>query len=198
MRYATACLAGLILAVAGAGLGGCKSPATSFYTLSPDRTLASSGATRSVAAVIGPVTIPDIVDRPQIVTRLGDNEVEVNEFARWAQPLNGDIGRVIAANLAVLLNSPQISVFDVTHDPLAVWHVRIDVMRFESAPGRDVTVDVLWAVRPPGKGRAVTGRSVAREAVSGPGFEPLVAAHDRALASVSRDIASALQASPAQ
>jgi hypothetical protein len=65
-------------------------------------------------------------------------------------------------------------------------------------PGRDVTVDVIWAVRPPGKARAVTGRSVARESVSGPGFEPMIAAHDRALASVSRDIAAAVQASPAQ
>ncbi|QQC66963.1 PqiC family protein [Paraburkholderia ginsengisoli] len=196
MRHASACL---LLALAVAGLGGCKSPSASFYTLSPDRSLASSGATRSIAVVIGPVTIPDIVDRPQIVTRVGDNQVEVNEFARWAQPLSGDIGRVIAADLAVLLNSPQISVYDLTHDPLGVWHVRIDVMRFESAPGRDVTVDVLWAVRPPGKARAVTtGRSVAREAVSGPGYESLVAAHDRALASVSRDIASALQASPGQ
>jgi uncharacterized lipoprotein YmbA len=198
MRYAAACFPCLLIALVVGGLGGCKSPSASFYTLRPDRSLASSGATRSIAVVIGPVTIPDIVDRPQIVTQLGDNTVEVNEFARWAQPLSGDIGRVIAADLAVLLNSPQISVYDTTHDPLGVWHVRIDVMRFESAPGRDVTVDVLWAVRPPAKGRAVTGRSVAREAVSGPGFEPMVAAHDRALASVSRDIAAALQAGPAR
>lgn len=195
MRYATTCL---ILALVTGWLGGCKSPSASFYTLSPDRSLANSGATRSIAAVIGPVTIPDLVDRPQIVTRVGDNEVEINEFARWAQPLSGDIGGVIAANLAVLLNSPQISVFELTREPPGVWRVRIDVMRFESTPGRDVTVDVLWAVRPPGNGRSVTGRSVAHEAVSGPGFEALVAAHDRALASVSRDIAAALQASPAQ
>ncbi|NKJ50101.1 hypothetical protein CIC12_25910 [Burkholderia sp. SG-MS1] len=198
MRCAPACFPCLLIALVVGGLGGCKSPSASFYTLSPDRSLASSGATRPIAVVIGPVTIPDIVDRPQIVTRLGDNEVEVNEFARWAQPLSGDIGRVIAADLAVLLNSPQVSVYDTTHDPLGVWHVRVDVMRFDSAPGRDVTVDVLWSVRPPAKGRTVSGRSVAREPVSGPGFEPMVAAHDRALASVSRDIAAALQASPVQ
>jgi hypothetical protein len=50
-------------------------------------------------------------------------------------------------------------------------------------------------VRPPGKTRSVVGRSVAREIVSGPDFAPIVAAHDRALASVSRDIAAAVQAS---
>ncbi|MGF6605398.1 putative lipoprotein YmbA [Paraburkholderia sp. WSM4175] len=190
--------AGLMLALAGALLGACKSPATNFYTLSPDESLSSTGASRPIAAVIGPVTIPEIVDRPQIVTRIANNEVAVNEFDRWAQPLGGDIGRVIAADLGALLNSQQISVFDAVRDPSVVWRVRIDVMRFESVPGRDVTVDVLWTVRPPGKIRAVTGRSVARESVSGPGFEPIIAAHDRALASVSRDIAAAVQAKPVQ
>ncbi|MGF6789489.1 PqiC family protein [Paraburkholderia sp. 35.1] len=192
--------AGLMLALAGALLGACKSPATNFYTLSPDESLSSTGASRPIVAVIGPVTIPEIVDRPQIVTRIANNEVAVNEFDRWAQPLGGDIGRVIAADLGALLNSQQISVFDAVRDPSVVWRVRIDVMRFESVPGRDVTVDVLWTVRPPGKVRAITitGRSVARESVSGPGFEPIIAAQDRALASVSRDIAAAVQAKPAQ
>jgi uncharacterized lipoprotein YmbA len=187
----------LVLVLAGALLGGCKSPATNFYTLSPDESLSDTAVSRPIAAVIGPVTIPEVVNRPQIVTRIGNNEVAVNEFDRWAQPLGGDIGRVIAADLGALLNSQQISVFDAVRDPAVVWRVRIDVMRFESVPGRDVTVDVLWAVRPPGNGRAVTGRSVAHETVSGPGFEPIIAAHDRALALVSRDIAAAVQANPA-
>ncbi|NML30542.1 PqiC family protein [Paraburkholderia antibiotica] len=205
MRYA---LAWPLLVCVGALLGACKSPATNFYTLSPDESLAgvsatgavanAAAATRPIAAVVGPVTIPELVDRPQIVTRVSGNEVVVNEFDRWAQPLTGDIGRVIAADLGALLNSEQISVFDAVRDPAVVWHVRIDVMRFDSVPGRDVTVDVLWAVRPPGKGRALTGRSIARESVSGPGFGPLVAAHDRALGTVSRAIAAAVQANATQ
>ncbi|MGF6572453.1 putative lipoprotein YmbA [Paraburkholderia sp. GAS333] len=195
MKSATACF---VMTLVGAALGGCKSPPASFYTLDPAPSLTSSGTARPVVAVVGPVTIPETVNRPQIVTRVGDGEVAINEFARWAQPLSSDIGRVIAANLAVLLDSPQISVYDATHDPLGVWHVRIDVMRFESVPGRDVTVDVQWVVRAPGKGRAVTGRSVVHEPVAEPGFAPLIAAHDRALAAVSRDIAAAVDSAPVQ
>ncbi|CAG4895114.1 PqiC family protein [Paraburkholderia saeva] len=196
MRSARACF---ILGMAIAGLtAGCASPSATFYTLSPDPSLTRAGTTPHVSVVIGPVTVPDMVDRPQIVTRIGDNEVALNEFARWAQPLKGDIARVIAADLATLLNSQQVSVYDTAYDPLTAWHVRLDVVGFESVPGRDVTVDVLWAVRAPGKARPVTGRSVVREAVSGQGFNPIVAAHDRALASVSRDIAAAVQAGGAQ
>lgn len=195
MKLATACLA---YGLAAGLLCGCRSPSPSFYTLSPDESLVRSGAARIVSVVIGPVTVPDLVDRPQIVTRVATNEVSVDEFARWAQPLKVDIGRVIAADLGMLLNAQQVSVFDSAVDPLTAWHVRLDVMRFESVPGQDVTVDVQWAVRPPGKARPVSGRSVVREPVSGPGVEPLVAAHDRALASVSRDIAAAMQVNSAQ
>lgn len=158
----------------------------------------NSGTTRAVSLVVGPVTIPDTVDRPQIVTRVGENAVTINEFARWAQPLKGDIARVIAADLAVLLNSQQISAFDGAYDPLTTWHVRLDVLAFDAVPEQVVTVDVQWVVRPPGKARSIMGRSVAREAISGSGFDPIVAAHDRALASVSRDIAAAVQGSGAQ
>jgi uncharacterized protein len=40
-----------------------------------------------------------------------------------------------------------------------------------------------------------TGRTVAREATQGPGYEALAAAHSRALATVSADIAAAIRAS---
>jgi len=43
------------------------------------------------------------------------------------------------------------------------------------------------------EGEAVDGRSVLREAVSGPGYDALVDAHSRALASVAEDIAVAAQ-----
>jgi hypothetical protein len=41
------------------------------------------------------VTVPDVVDRPQFVTRAGLNQVTINEFARWGEPLKGEIARVI-------------------------------------------------------------------------------------------------------
>jgi uncharacterized lipoprotein YmbA len=187
----------LLPALAAVLIGGCKSPSAAFYTLSADAPAASMSAARPLSVVVGPVTIPDVVNRPQIVTRMEGNEVAVNEYARWAQPLKGEIARVIADDLAALLNTPQVSVFDGAADPLTAWHVRVDVMRFESMPGEDVTVDARWTVRPPGKGRAIYGRSVALEAVSGPGMGAVVAAHNRALATVSRDIAAAVEANSA-
>ena len=70
----------------------------------------------------------------------------------------------------------------------------VDIQRFDSVLGEAVTIDALWTVRRAAGGATKTGRSSVRETVSGAGFDALVAAHSRALASVSRDIAGAIRA----
>ena len=186
-------------ALAAALLGACSStPSSSFYTLQPDATLTPEGAAAPVTVVVGPVTIPELVDRPQFVTRLGDNQVSLNEFSRWAEPLRGDIQRVIAADLAELLGTDRVNVYDTTSAGQSVWRVRVDVMQFDSALGQAATVEALWTITPPKKGTPVLGHTLAHEAVAGQGYDALVVAHDRALAAVSRDIAAAIRANLAQ
>ena len=70
----------------------------------------------------------------------------------------------------------------------------IDLQRFDSTLGDAATLDVLWTVRLAGSGKLRGGRSVVREAAGVDGYDALVAAHARALASVSRDIAQAIDA----
>ena len=62
-----------------------------------------------ITVVIGAVTVPELVDRPQIVVRAGTNHVAIDEFARWAEPLKSQIPRVFVADLSQLLNSPRVS-----------------------------------------------------------------------------------------
>jgi uncharacterized protein len=189
----------LLVALLAGLLGGCgTTPTSSFYTLGPGDALERTGVAIPISIVVGPVTVPELVDRPQIVTRVGVNEVRVNEFARWAEPLKSDMARTVAADLTQLLGTDQVTVFDSGEFAAPTWRVRVDVMRFESEPSVAVFVDALWAVQPPGKEAPVAGRSTVREAVTGPGYEPLVAAHDRALVTVSRDIAAAIRARQAR
>ncbi|OMG75204.1 PqiC family protein [Burkholderia ubonensis] len=172
-------------------LCGCgSSPTARFYALSPDATLTGDGTAAPVHVVVSPVTVPEVVDRPQIVTRAAGSRVDIDEFARWAGPLKTDIARVIAADLGMLLGSAQVNVFDSGVSTKPAWRVRVDVMRFDSMPGDSVTIDAQWAIRAPGTPDVVMGRSVAHEPVLGQGYEALVTAHNRALGSVSRDIAS--------
>jgi uncharacterized lipoprotein YmbA len=191
----------ILAALAGALLGACgSSPTASFYTLSPDASLAPIASNASmvpakpVHVVVGPVTIPDVVDRPQIVTRVGNNQVMLDEFARWGEPLKGDIARAIAGDLARLLGSDQVSIFEAGLDAAHTWRVRVDVMRFDATAGEAVTIEALWKVVPPGQSVPVVGKSLVRQAMDGPGYDALVSAGNRALGAVSREIAAAIQA----
>jgi uncharacterized lipoprotein YmbA len=72
--------------------------------------------------------------------------------------------------------------------------VSIALQRFDSILGESVTVEVMWTVRLTARGESRSGRSAVREATGGQGYDALVAAHNRALAAVSKDIAAAVRA----
>ena len=186
--------AALLAAVALAGCG--SSPSANFYTLGPDAVPARAEAQTSYSVAIGAVTVPPMLDRPQIVVRAGANQVTINDFERWAGSLKYEVARAIADNLTQLLGGAIIYAYPQGLNVAADYKVQVDVQRFDSAPGDAATVEVLWQVRP-AKGEPKNGRSAVREATGGASYDALVAAHSRALAAVSRDIANAIHASGA-
>jgi uncharacterized lipoprotein YmbA len=182
----------LSVALVGAVIAGCGTSAPArFYTL--DSTAAPDGATATAGSVmVGPVSVPASIDQAQFVVQEGPNRVEVEEFNRWASPLNDSIARAVAGNLVVLLGTP-----DVVAGPLAnfdpKYRVTIDVQRFESIQGKAAIIEAVWVVRRTAGGTR-SGRTLANESVQGSGFDALAAAHSRALARVSSDIAAAIRA----
>jgi uncharacterized lipoprotein YmbA len=186
----------LIVFIAAA-MAGCASAPSQFYTLNSTAT-GDGTATAHYAVVVGPVSVPAVVDRPQFTVQVATNRVMVDEFNRWAGPLNENIAQAMAGDLAALLGTPL-----VTTKPLAnfdpAFRVTIDIQRFESvrgpAPGNaTVVVEAVWVVRRVAGGPPRSGHTIASESAQGDGFDALAAAHSHALAKVSGDIASAIKA----
>ena len=71
--------------------------------------------------------------------------------------------------------------------------VAIEVQSFESAPGEAATLNAVWIVRRTRDGKAETGRTTVREPAQDKGYDALAAAHSRALARMSQDIADAVR-----
>ncbi len=175
---------------------GCGTSAPSrYYTLDSTATADGSPALNH-GVIVGPVSVPASVDRPELVVQVAPNRVEVDEFNRWAAPLGESIARTVAGDLSALLGTPDVATAPFANfDP--VYRVTINVQRFDSVPGESVLVDAVWAVRATAGGETRAGRTVAREAVSGQDFDALAAAHSRALAMLSGEIAAALRAAAA-
>ena len=171
---------------------GCASPASRFYTLSA--TPAPAAASSNLSVAVGPVTVPASVDRPQIVVTMGPNQVRLDEFNRWAAPLQNNIARVVAENLVALLGTPRVATSPQTLSADADYRVAIEVQSFESALGEAATLDAVWTVRRTKGGKSQTGRTTVREPAPDRSYDALAAAHSRAAARLSRDIADAVQA----
>jgi len=184
-----------ICAVAAVAAACSSTPASHFYTLSPGETPAAVPAskTASFSVVVGPVSIPALVDMPQIVVSAGPNQVTIDEYNRWASPLQNNIERVVAENLVSMLGTPRVSVFQQSLNDAADYRVAIEVQSFESAPGVASTLNAVWIVRRTRDGRQEMGRTTVREVVVDKGYDALAAAHSRALAQMSREIADTIR-----
>jgi uncharacterized lipoprotein YmbA len=174
---------------------GCSTPSSHLYTLSraPAPAAAAAAPMPNVTVVVGPVSIPAIVDLPQIVVSTGANSVTLDEFNRWASPLQSNISRVVAENLVTLLGTPRVSQFQQSLNLDADFRVAIEVQSFDSAPGDAATLNAVWVVRRTKDGKAQTGRTSVREPTGAAGYDALAAAHSRALARMSQEIADVIR-----
>jgi uncharacterized lipoprotein YmbA len=177
--------------------------ATKFYVMTPltDSALAPqpsvtpSDTLQRVVVALAPVDIPRYLDRPQIVTRVSPNELNLAEFDQWAEPLPDHITRVLAENLRRLLNPHGI---DVSPDPSPNrpdYQVSVQIMRFEREADDGCVLQAGWALMDE-RDRSV--RVQTRFDVSIPleasGYNEIVGAMSRALGALSRDIALRLRA----
>ena len=180
-------------------LGCAAATSSQFYTLSATTQPAAQDAKMAakMSVAVGPVSIPAGVDRPQMVISSGANQVQLDEFNRWAAPLQNDINRVVAENLVNMLGTPQVSLFPQTASTHADYRVSIEVQSFTSSLGEAATLDAVWTVRRMQDDASQVGRSTLREPVNAVPAEQshaaLAAAHSRALARMSQDIADALR-----
>ena len=190
MRHLIALASACAFAALATGCG--STPPSRFYTLSATGGPAATSAKLSVA--VGPVSVPAVVDRPQIVVDIGPNQVRLEEFNRWAAPLQNNIARVVADNLVLMLGTPRVILATQPLSADADYRAAIEVQSFQSAPGEAATVDAVWTVRRTKDGKAELGRTTVRETVPEKSYDALAAAHSRALARLSQDIANAVRA----
>ena len=182
----------ILIALVAAAAAGCSTTPARFYSLASTATADGTPAT-SAAVMVGPVTIPASVDQPGLVVQVAPNRVEVDEFNRWVAPLNDAIARAVASDLVVLLGTPEVATAQLANFT-PDYRVTIDIQRFESIQGDAALVEAVWTVRKTAGGETRSGRTVAREPVQGQGFDALAAAHSRAIAKLSADIAAAIRA----
>jgi uncharacterized lipoprotein YmbA len=187
----------LMIAVFVVSMGGCSSTAPSrFFELSPVTESVSTAEEWKGSFTVGitRIGIPDYLDRPQIATRIGPNEIQYDEFNRWAGPLKENFSRCLQANLAKLLG-PEKVIIDTWLSMVPVdYQIWVEVIRFDAGPQGDVTLTAKWALyRQDEKNLLMTKNMTLIEKANSPGYEAMVSAGSRAIAVLSYEIAEAMR-----
>ena len=182
-------------------LAGCaSSPPSKFYQLSPlqNRTAFTRDASleKILMIAVGPIRIPDYLDRPQIVTRAGRNELRLSEFDRWAGSLENDVTRVLVEDISILLPTERFSAVPWTpyleSQVPASYRVEVLVERFDGWLGDSVLLKAQWAVFARNRSMLLKRESLIRERINGGSYDALVDAMSAALEKLSGDISGGI------
>lgn len=197
MRIVRLILVGTALFLFSACLKVGTSTSTRFYLLesSSDEALQSAFENKmpDVSIGVGPVTLAQYLDRPQLVSRLSGNELRVHEFSQWAEPLKATIARVIEENLSVLTGAKHIHSFPKRRSAVIDYQISLDVRRFDADAAGSVTLQAVWHIaKPEEHQRLMERRSVIVQPSSSTDSTDVVDAMSMALTELSKEITRAL------
>jgi uncharacterized protein len=178
------------------GLGACASIPSRFYllnTLPASETVPATVAERGPVIGVGPITLPKYLDRPQIVTRASRNQLALGEFDRWAEPLQDNISRVLAENLARLIPTDHLLLQAWPRSVTLDYQVTVEVLQFDGWLGGESTLLARWSILD-GAEHELFNRMVHLHApTGGRDYEAMVVVMNQMIETLSRDIATAIQ-----
>jgi len=121
-----------------------------YYLLTPTDIPASGQESlddrREIVISLGPIQLPEYLDRSQIVTRRGAAQLDLADGERWAEPLQENFGRVLGEDLNTLVHSARIIVQPArVHGPVD-YRVNVDVIRFDASDRNEARLIASWSL----------------------------------------------------
>ena len=172
------------------------SPPTHLYTLTALAQLnegLQTISTPGVAIGVGPVELPEYVDRPQIMTGDGGNELRRSEFDQWAEPLGTNFTRILAINLSTLLKTERVAVFPWKGPVPLDYQIVVEVTQFLGNLNGSVSLVARWRILGKNGREALLSRlSSFTELTISNDYHTLVATMSHMVALLSDDIATAI------
>lgn len=183
----------LLLATAAFLGAGCaaRSPQVSFYALSgPQGVTTLEPALGELVVGVGPVVLPSMLRRSQIVMRSSGNQLVVNEYHRWAGTLEDDILRVLGETIGERLGTSKVMVYPAETRLQPAYRASVDVQQLDGHPGGEVVLKANWTIDDPASDTTLlVGKYKRRLPVSDQSVDSLVAVYSRAVVELGQELA---------
>ena len=193
MRPYRVCAALLFLAA----LGGCASaPPPTLYVLEAPAAVSPAApvpaaAGHRLAVALGPVTVPDYLDRTDIVRRATGNRLEFGADERWAEPLRAGLQRLLIAVLAERLGPGYWVTSGTGRAGQIDIEVPVDIEAFEEDAAGQAVLTASWEIR--AGGQVTRERTGYRRAVASGSVENRVRALSANATDLAADLAAAIK-----
>jgi uncharacterized lipoprotein YmbA len=196
----TGLTAGLLLVILfAAGCSSLLAPRPNrarFYILSmtADTGAASERGTEVDLTVgLGPLKLPDYLNRPQRAVRVGPNQIRFLDDERWAEMLDANIVRVLSENLTARLGNARVLTLPTFIAQPRAYDVPLEILRLDSTAKGDAELSARWGIKDGKTGTfLVTRETHIVEPATGSDADAAVAALSRVLGRWSDDIGAAL------
>lgn len=176
-------------------LTGCGSSSPiNYYVLSSPSTSPPTGTSPIIG--VGAVTIPEYLNRENMVFNSEENALFIADSDRWAEPLQKGIQRVLAMNLASLLDTQNIRLHPWARSAAPDYSIGINILRLD-ANDEEATLAAEWQIIQTAEQQPRT-RNIKQMSQSFAGNEPdaddIAAAYSVLLFQLSETIATAIEA----
>jgi uncharacterized lipoprotein YmbA len=100
----------------------------------------------TLALAVFPVDIAGYLDRPQMVTVVNGGQVNLDEYHRWAEPLESGFSRVLAGDIELFADSTHVAAFPMAPGFGQEFEVYAQVLQFDGVQNGSVTLRVSWRI----------------------------------------------------
>ena len=134
-------------------MSGCMrdSKPTQFYMLDADSGLAGTARVPATAQGpvigLGPIRIPEYLNRPQMIVAIADNQYRLFENHRWAEPLDQNISLALFKALPRQLGTDRIVRYPWPQRQAIDYQVGVDILEFNVDASGQSRLIAQWFVK---------------------------------------------------
>ncbi|HIO92360.1 MAG TPA: membrane integrity-associated transporter subunit PqiC [Leucothrix mucor] len=179
----------LLLSACSTLSGGDESGGTRFYSLS---SLPPVAASNKLRIGVGPLEIPRLLNRPQIISRKNSNEIKMAENHQWGGSYKEELIQTLADNLSSLLKTDSIEQYPWKFAFKPSYQIRVNIERFDGEIGKSITLKARWRLLRNNK-EILVKQTLVNTPIHGNSYTDYVKAQSQALETFSKKIADKIK-----
>ncbi len=188
MKQTVWCIAAALL------LAGCSSK-SNFYQMHPKEVKEHGSVTALKKTVIGieEVDVAEYLDKPQIMTRLSAERLQLHETERWAEGFDKNVQSVLAYDLSVMLPYYTFLIRPWSEPVEDKYRIYVRIDRFDGDSNGTVTVDGRWSLVEVEERKSLVSEKIHMQQQGTPTIDGIVATQSRLLEKLSRHMAKRIR-----